>query len=118
MGADPDAQARESSKDETDSSVDPKAEGTEGLTPDEDGDESRPIARSSMPKPSRKKFQGPRLVGRVTNCRSRAFTRVFAISFPNRSKRLSFFEDARYLEVRRTFFEPAVAHAYSIATEG
>ena len=47
-----------------------------------------------------------------------AVNRVFAISFPNRSKRLSFFEDARYLEVRRTFFEPAVAHAYSIATEG
>lgn len=35
-------------------------------------------------------------------------TRVFVISFPNRTTRDRFFADPRYLAARKEFFEPAV----------
>lgn len=44
-----------------------------------------------------------------------AVNRIFAISFPTRSRRLAFFEDARYLEVRQAFFVPSVAGTFSVA---
>lgn len=45
-----------------------------------------------------------------------AVNRIFAISFPSPARRVAFFEDPRYVEVRRAFFEPSVAHTYSVAT--
>lgn len=41
--------------------------------------------------------------------------RVFVIQFPDEASKERFFSDARYLEIRRRFFEPAVAAMVLIA---
>jgi len=44
--------------------------------------------------------------------------RVFVLQFPDRSAKESFFGDARYLEIRRQFFEEAVESTAIIAEYG
>lgn len=44
-----------------------------------------------------------------------AINRAFVVRFPDRSSKERFFADPRYLEVRRQFFEPAVAATVVIA---
>ena len=45
-----------------------------------------------------------------------ATNRLFVISFPDAASKASFFSDARYVAVRREFFEPAVGD-YAILSE-
>lgn len=53
----------------------------------------------------------------LTSPQGATVNRVFAISFPSRERRVAFFDDPRYREVRETWFDPSVAQTYTIATE-
>ena len=44
-----------------------------------------------------------------------AINRAFVIQFPDKSSKEKFFEDARYLEIRRRLYEPAVTAMVLIA---
>jgi uncharacterized protein (DUF1330 family) len=44
-----------------------------------------------------------------------AINRAFVIQFPDKASKEKFFEDARYLEIRRRLYEPAVTAMVLIA---
>jgi uncharacterized protein (DUF1330 family) len=44
----------------------------------------------------------------------RTINRLFAISFPDRATKEQFFTDPRYLDVRKKYFNPAVAARYTL----
>ncbi|MFZ1683803.1 MAG: DUF1330 domain-containing protein [Candidatus Zixiibacteriota bacterium] len=45
---------------------------------------------------------------------TRTINRLFAITFPDEATKVKFFSDPRYLEVRKQYFNPAVAARYSL----
>jgi uncharacterized protein (DUF1330 family) len=46
---------------------------------------------------------------------TRTINRLFAIRFPDKITKEKFFADPHYLEVRRRYFEPAVAARYTLS---